>query len=211
MLRGRVLGGRAVGRADHLDGRDASVGGEAALIERAKDDPEAFGLLYDRYVEAVYAFCFRRLGTREAAEDATSQVFTNVLAALPRYRERDDAFRAWLFTIAYRVVHDRFRDRQRRPTAPLDHAAAVPDPAPSPEDAAVAADACETLTRLLGRLSADQRRIVELRLAGLNGEEIARLLGKRRNAVDVAQHRAIARLRALLDRETSGREDERVR
>jgi RNA polymerase sigma-70 factor, ECF subfamily len=208
MLGARVLSGRAVERSD---GREASDAGEAALIERAKHDPEAFGLLYDRYVEAVYAFCLRRLDAREAAEDATSQVFTNVLAALPRYREREGAFRAWLFTVAYRVVADRFRDQQRRPTAPLDHAAELADPAPSPEESALAADASDTLARLLGRLTADQRRIVELRLAGLNGDEIARLLGKSRNAVDVAQHRALVRLRALLEREARDQEDERAR
>ena len=44
----------------------------------------------------------------------------------------------------------------------------------------------------------DQRRVVELRLAGLKGDEIATILGKRRNAVDALQFRAIARMRQVL-------------
>jgi DNA-directed RNA polymerase specialized sigma24 family protein len=51
---------------------------------------------------------------------------------------------------------------------------------------------------LLLRLPPDQRRILELRLAGLTGPEIAAVLGKRLGAVKVAQSRAIARLRQIL-------------
>jgi DNA-directed RNA polymerase specialized sigma24 family protein len=66
------------------------------LAALARRDPEAFGLLYDRYVDPVFAYCWRRLGKREDAEDATQQVFAKALSAIPRYREA--SFRSWLFT-----------------------------------------------------------------------------------------------------------------
>ena len=199
----RALGGRAAGRTEDGGTWDAPADGEAALVARAREDPEAFGLLYDRYVDDIFAFCYRRLGAREAAEDATSQVFTNALAALPRYRERDGAFRSWLFSIAFHVVSDGFREQRRRPSASLDSAASLADPEPSPEDLAIAADQKDVLAWLLAQLTGNQRRIIELRLAGLSGDEIARILGRTRNAVDVAQHRAIKRLRRLLASHTA--------
>lgn len=79
------------------------------LAARAQHDPNAFAPLYQRYVRPIYAFCFQRLGTRELAEDATSQTFVKALAALPGYRA--GSFRAWLYTIAHNVVIDVHRAR----------------------------------------------------------------------------------------------------
>ena len=53
-------------------------------------------------------------------------------------------------------------------------------------------------------LPPEQARPLELRLAGLNDAEIARVLGRSHGAVRVAQHRALRRLRALL--EAAGKE-----
>jgi RNA polymerase sigma-70 factor (ECF subfamily) len=169
---------------------------EADLVARAKHDPRAFALLYARYLDPIHRHCYRRLGSREAAEDATSQVFTKALASLPRYEERAGSFRGWLFTIANHVLADHFR--AARPHHPLDVAADLPDATPSPEDLALAADASRGLLEVLAQLPDGQRRVVELRLAGLTGPEIGRVLGCRAKTVDVAQFRAVARLRTLL-------------
>ena len=77
----------------------------------AQLDPSAFAPLYRRYVRSIYAFCYQRLGSKELAEDATSQVFANSLASLPRYRF--GSFRGWLYAIARNVV----TDERRRPVA----------------------------------------------------------------------------------------------
>lgn len=74
---------------------------DAELVALAMADLRQFALLYTRYLDPVHRYCYRRLGSREAAEDATSAVFTKALAAFPRYR--DASFRAWLFTIAHHV------------------------------------------------------------------------------------------------------------
>ncbi len=98
---------------------------EAEIIEAVQADREAFALLYRRHVSQVYRYCYCRLGNREAAEDATSAVFTKALIALPRYR--GGSFRAWLFAIAQNVVVDDYRSR--RPVQPLAAAADLVDPA----------------------------------------------------------------------------------
>jgi RNA polymerase sigma-70 factor (ECF subfamily) len=169
---------------------------DADLAVRAKTDRRVFALLYGRYVDAIHRHCYRRLSSREAAEDATSQVFTQALAALPRFDERGGSFRGWLFTIANHVLADQFRTaRMHRPIEAADD---VPDAAPSPEELALAADAGRGLREVLPQLPDQQRRVIELRLAGLTGPEIGRVLGCRAKTVDVAQFRAVARLRVLL-------------
>jgi hypothetical protein len=54
-------------------------------VARAQQgEREAFGVLYDRYLPRVYAYCYRLLGEREAAEDANTEVFMRTLSALYR-------------------------------------------------------------------------------------------------------------------------------
>lgn len=172
-----------------------SADADANLITRARHDPHAFALLYRRYLDPVYRYCYHRLGSKEVAEDATSQVFAKALAALPSYRG-DRPFRSWLFAIAHNIIVD--AHRARRPDQPLEAAAYVFDIAPSPEDAALAAEGERTVRALLSGLSPDQARVVELRLAGLTEVEIARVLGRRPGAVRAVQFRALTRLRSLL-------------
>lgn len=165
---------------------------ESLLVEQARDDREAFAALYARYFDPVYRYCYYRLGSREAAEDATSQIFLQVLTALPRYQEVG-TFRSWLFTIAHNVVTN--RARARRPSEPFATARQHADPAPLPEELALAADAQRALAAGVATLPPDQRRAVELRLAGLTGPEIARVLGRSHAAVKMLQLRAVDRLR----------------
>jgi RNA polymerase sigma-70 factor (ECF subfamily) len=167
--------------------------GDAEVVARVRDDPAAFGVLYARYVGSIYRYCYRALGGREAAEDATSQTFTAALAALPRYR--GGSFRGWLFAIARNAVADA---RRRWPTLPFESAGVLRDASPTPEEQAMATEAGGSLRAALTRLTPEQRDVVELRLAGLTGPEIARALGRRPEAVKSTQFRAYARLRDVL-------------
>jgi RNA polymerase sigma-70 factor (ECF subfamily) len=179
---------------------------ETALIASAKLDRAAFGLLYDRYLDDVYGYCYRQLGGREAAEDATQLIFTKAFAGIGRYDHR--SFRGWLFTIAHNVVVD--AQRARRPYQEIDAAAEIEDPAPSPEELAVAGDESRRIRALLVRLSPQQRAVVELRLGALTDREIAAVLRMDYGAVRQTQHRALLRLRELMGIGTTreeGRDD----
>lgn len=168
---------------------------EPDLVAQARSDREAFAALYDRYFDPVYRYCYHRLGSREAAEDATSQIFLQVLTALPRYQEVG-TFRSWLFTIAHNVITNRVR--ARRPNEPLETASEQADPGPLAEELALAADEQRALAAGVATLPPDQRRAVELRLAGLTGPETARALGRSHAAVKMLQLRAVDRLRTHL-------------
>lgn len=172
---------------------------DAAIVARAKRDRQAFAPLYETYFDRIYAYCWRRLGTTDAAADATSLIFAKALAALDRCD--DWSFRSWLFAIAHNVVTDVYRTH--RVTEPLTAAGGLSDGSPTPEERLLATEERQRVRLLLGALSADQRAVVELRLSGLTGQEISAVLGKSRTAIDSTQHRAIARLRVLLGVESA--------
>jgi RNA polymerase sigma-70 factor (ECF subfamily) len=177
-----------------------STGSEAMILAEAQRDPAAFAPLYEAYFQAVYRYCYARLGDWQAAEDAASQTFTNALSALPRFREdgHPGSFRAWLFTIAHNVVISQHRARGKGQPRPLTAAWDIADAAPSPEDAAVAAEASRSIHTVLAHLTGEQPQVVELRLAGLTDAEIARIIGRRHGAVRAVQYRALLKLRTLL-------------
>src|SRR3954470_14834578 len=119
------------------EGSSDSSDSDAALVALAQMDRQAFALLYRRYLNPVHQYCFRRLGSREAAEDATSLVFTKAFAALPTFRA--GSFRSWLFAIAHHVIADSLR--ARRVVDELEAAAEVPDGALAPDEIVIVAEA----------------------------------------------------------------------
>ena len=170
---------------------------ETAMVLLAQRDLRAFEPVYRRYYRPITRYCFRRLGEREAAADATSQTFARAMAGIDGYRTGSVA--AWLFTIARNTVIDLVR--YRRPQVDIDavdSAGGLVDRARLPDDSAIGADQRRALFAAMDRLTPEQRGVVELRLAGLSGQEIADVLGISVSAVKSSQFRAYARLRALL-------------
>ena len=142
-------------------------------------------------VRRVYAYVSYRLGDGPDAEDVTSGVFENAL----RYRSTYDPVRgepvAWLFGIARRCVAQALTGRS-------ESASELVEPV-APDD--VEAEALERLAleQALRALSDRERDLIALRYgADLRAREIAELVGESKNAVEVALHRALGRLRAEL-------------
>jgi RNA polymerase sigma-70 factor (ECF subfamily) len=183
---------------EHRSPGPLTAGTDAALVAAARIDIQVFGALYERHRDDVLRYTFYCLGDWDDAADATQQIFANALAGLPRFADRGDSFRPWLFRIAHNEVCTRHGQRARRATSPLPDDLEIVDPAPSPEDLALAADDHTRLFMLLIHLPPDRRRVCELRFAGLTDKEIARVLGKSAGAVRTAQSRAVAQLRDLM-------------
>lgn len=177
----------------------AMVVREASEIARARHNPAAFAPLYERYVDAIYSYCLRRISDPEQAADMTAQIFTRALGAMPRYTENSGTFRSWLFSIAHNLLVDTYR--KQRDIASLDeriHIHLVDESTPGPERLALQADLRRALHCAMTKLTDGQREVVELRLAGLTGPEIADVLGMTIAAVKSIQFRAYTRLRELL-------------
>lgn len=175
---------------------------DAAVLARARADRSAFAPIYHRYAADIYRYCYRCLGSREDAEDATSQVFTQAIGHL--HQLRDDNIRSWIYRIAHNVVID--KARRERPTASLAEIHQSYAVEPSPESHAIAAERSERVLAAMETLSPRDRQLVLLRLNGLTGEEIATVLGITHGTVRVAHHRAIERLRAILADEEKRRD-----
>lgn len=180
---------------------------DGRLFVRAQDIPGSFAVLYERFFDQVYWYCFSRLGEAALAEDATSQIFAKVLAALPRYEIREASFRSWLFRIAHNVVIDEVR--ARRSHEPLEAAVEIEATGPTPEEMAIVEERHRVLRDLLLRLPEEQRRIVELRLAGLSSIEIGEAVGRTPGAIDTALWRATIKLRELLEETELGTKEGR--
>lgn len=175
------------------------------LVARAQFDPAGFDAIFDRYWNPVLRYCYYRLGDWHQAEDAAAQVFLNALAALPSFvpSGQPNAFKAWLFTIAFRVVSNVRRADTRHPQTPIEMAGELLASDEPLDDRAIASDEQETLVRLIQQLKPEQRQLVELRLAGLTDADIGQVLGKSPVAIRKAQSRAVLALRALLDAQYS--------
>jgi RNA polymerase sigma-70 factor (ECF subfamily) len=181
--------------ADEVGAPGVGSDPDAVLALRARSDPEAFGLLYSRYASRVISYFLLRTGSREDAEDLASQVFVQAFEALPRFRAGKGTVRSWLFAIAHNLSVSHYRSRQvMRPIDTID----LYDSAPSLEERAVQGDDLRRLRSALATLTDEQRRVIELRLAGLSGTEISRAAGKSYAAVKMLQHRALDQLRLVL-------------
>lgn len=179
---------------------------DEALVAAAQADSAAFAALYLRYVDLIYRFCYRRLGDRTAAEDATSRIFERTLRALPKYRA--GSFRSWLFTIARNTITDVYRsERPDRKEHRIPETWDMRDERPGPEQQSIDADSGRWIRGLLIHLTEDQRRVVELRLVGLTDTEIATVLGRSRGSVRTIQFRAIQKLRALVAEDAAQEHD----
>jgi len=147
-------------------------------------------------IRRVYSYAAYRLGDGPDAEDATSETLERAL----RYRSSYDADagtpQAWILGIARRIVGEH-EARGRVPADALDDETAESAPGDDPSDRALDRFALRDALQLL---SQDERDLFALRYgADLTAREIARVLGSRTNTVEVALHRAHARLRDLLD------------
>jgi RNA polymerase sigma-70 factor (ECF subfamily) len=172
---------------------------DAALMALAARDPAQFAPLYERYVSRVYAYCLRRAGSTQEAEDLCSQVFTQALTHLHTWRGGMVA--AWLFQIAHNTVVNHYRGR--RSLVALDDVDLWDE---GMTDAFDLAEDARIVKTLVADLTDDQRHLLSLTLdAGLSSQEAGVVLGKSAGAVRVQLHRTIKHLRDRYERLVEGR------
>lgn len=172
--------------------RDRVVG----LVRLAQEgDADAFGQLYDRYVDGIYRFCYHRVSTVQLAEDLTSETFFRALRGIGGFRWQGRDFGAWLTTIARNLVTDHYKSGRSRLETVSDELPERDDVRPGPEDAALATLTQEALAGALRQLPAEQRDCVVMRfLQGLSIAETAEVLGRTDGAVKQLQLRAVRNL-----------------
>lgn len=175
---------------------------ERVLVEQAKYDPEAFGLLYQRYVTRIYNYHYRHTGNVHDAEDLTSRTFYRALRSIESYQDRGYSFQAWLFRIAHNLVVNLYRDRDRRPSVSLEDVrpADLHDLGFHYEFTAL--DDKRALARALDALPEERKTLILLKfVAQMSNVEIAAVLGKSEGAVKALYHRTLISLRRKISEE----------
>jgi RNA polymerase sigma-70 factor (ECF subfamily) len=171
-----------------------------ALVRAVQDgDGEAFGKLYDRYVDQVFRFIYYRVSDRALAEDFTSETFLRALRRISSINYQGRDIGAWFITIARNIVFDHTKSARFRLELTTGESVETTDFEASPETAVLAH---LTNTRLLAAVNAlgeEQKECIVLRfLHGLSVAETAAVMGKNDGAIKALQHRAVKRLASVL-------------
>lgn len=174
---------------------------ERDLLVRAQSSADGFGELFDRYYDRIYAYAFRRLGTQVAAEDIAACVFEHALRDIKRVRWQGKPIVAWLYRIASRRVADYYRDKENSTVGELEWG----DEGASPDRALERAELFAMVQTGMDRLNARDREIIQLTYFDeASTDEIAALLDCTPNSVYVRLHRALKRLRMVLEEDDDG-------
>lgn len=209
--------GPALGAPGTLPGRqdDAPDSAEAARLERVRalvelaqrGDAEAFGQLYEEYVDVVYRYVYVRVGSRQLAEDITSETFLKALRRLDAFRWQGRDIAAWFVTIARNLITDHHRAGRTRMEITTEELLDAADPgdgvrgthAPGPEDAVLERSRNERLVEAVRQLKPEQQECLVLRFFHeMSLAETAQVLGRSEGAVKQLQLRAVRALAGIL-------------
>lgn len=175
---------------------------DAELVVAAKEDAEAFGILYERYVAQIYRYLYYRTGNSQDAEDLTARTFYRALRGLPRYQERGLPFAAWLYRIAHNAVANWLRDRSRRPVTSLEAAATSFSRDGEPVTTLERQEEQERLLAAVRRLPPQRQELLIFKFVeGMSNAEIGIIMGRSEGAIKSLYHRTLVELREQLAQE----------
>jgi RNA polymerase sigma-70 factor, ECF subfamily len=176
---------------------------EAQLVARARRDPAAFGVLYEHYIDRIYAYIYHRVGNTEDTEDLTARTFYRALDKLDSYEDRGLPFSAWLFRIAHNLVANWHRDHSRRNFLSLDRLWGHSRSGDTPHEQLEREEEHNELWAAIERLPSERRNLLLYKFGSrLSNVEIGEMLDKSESAIKSLYFRTLSTLRK--DLETRG-------
>jgi RNA polymerase sigma-70 factor (ECF subfamily) len=171
-----------------------------SLVQAAQaGNGEAFGRLYDHYVDSVFRFIFYRVNDRALAEDFTSETFLRALRRISTINYQGRDIGAWFMTIARNIVFDHAKSARFRLELTTGEVLEGDDHEPSPELTVLTNLTNARLLEAVNSLGEEQKECIVLRfLQGLSVAETAQVMGKNDGAIKALQHRAVKRLASVL-------------
>lgn len=200
---------------------------DVTLARAAGGDGVAWRVLVDQYARRVFALIVKQCGDRELAEEITQATFVKLVGQLGKYSERG-RFEPWLFRIAMNQIRDEMR-RRKRQARPMDMTGSAGDEdrpwsavegelvggagsrgeasargeggeGEAPFEAVSRGEQLGRLKAAIATLGEDDREILNLRhTAGLSFAEIAQTLDEPLGTVLARGHRALGKLRKMLE------------
>jgi RNA polymerase sigma-70 factor (ECF subfamily) len=173
---------------------------ESPLIEAARRDPAAFGVLYETYVDRIYAYIYHRVGNVQDTEDLTARTFYRALDSLDTYEDRGAPFSAWLFRIAHNLVANFHRDRSRRRFLSLDRLWFHSQDEDTPHQSLEQEEKHAALWMAISRLPEERRNLLLYKFGSqMSNLEIGALMDKSESAIKSLYFRTLAALRQDLE------------
>jgi RNA polymerase sigma-70 factor (ECF subfamily) len=172
---------------------------DAMLVQLAKEDPEAFGELYERYVTKIYNYIYYRVGDQEEAEDLTARTFFRALRKIGSYEERGLPFSAWLYRIAHNLVANWHRSQSRRKSVQLDELITATSDVSSPSAQVEKQEDREALLDVISELPEDRQQLLILKFVErMPNAQIGQVMGRSESSIKSLYHRTLKTLRSSL-------------
>ncbi len=170
---------------------------ESELISLAcVGNADAFGVLYEKYIDQIYNYIYFRTSNGKDAEDICSRVFIRALNHIERYEDRGYPFSAWLYRIAHNLVVNWYRDKERSEEISLTEEYPSPAMNGSVEDRIENEDERETLLQIIRDLPEDRKELLILKhVEGLTNFEIGEIMDRTEGAIKALYHRTLESLR----------------
>ena len=170
------------------------------LLRASQGDLDAFGVLYEKYVERIFNYVYYRTGNVHDAEDLTARVFYRALHHIHTYTDRGVPFSAWLYRIAHNLVANWHRDRSRHQEIPLSDAPTIHYKGDPPEVALMQTQERDSLLRLIRHLPSERQHLLILKFVEhMSNAEIGQIMARSEGAVKSLYHRTLLALRDELE------------
>lgn len=178
------------------------------LVEQARTDAHAFGMLFDRHHDQIFKYILHRTANAELARDLTSDTFFKAMNKLWTFRWQNVPFSAWLFRIASNEVNAHFRKHGKFKSIPIDEIMNNPgseyrelkNELKNAEEEIAANHLFLELHQAVTRLKPRYQEVVSLRFfEGKPVKEVALILDKSEGTVKSLLHRALKQLQGILD------------
>ena len=173
---------------------------EYEIVQKAKENPQFFAPLYDKYYDAIFIYINRRIDDEELTADMTAQVFYKCLKSLEKYDFQGVPFSAWLFRIAINEINQFFKQqksRERIVSLKEKHINILFEELQHHD----VKDKYDIVTKLLQHLDSHDVQFIELRFfEGRSFKEIGFLLGLTEVNAKVKTYRILAKLKEYAEK-----------
>lgn len=180
------------------------------LVEQARSgEAEAFGHLYDLFLDKIYRFIFLKVSNKQEAEDLSQQVFMKAWEAIGRFEDEGVPFSSWLYKIARNLVIDFYRTRKASISLEENIDSEVLWDEIDAGEEIVRNHEKEMILIALNDLTGDQKDVILLRyIEDLPYDEIAKITNKNQTALRILQYRGMKKLRVILEGKKNKKTDE---
>lgn len=172
---------------------------EDLVRQAVQGDAQAFGALYNLYLDAIYKYIYYRTGKALVAEDLTERVFLKAWSGIGNYEQRGIHFSSWLYRIARNTAIDYYRTKREEVPFAIDPPTLAEEEGLTPEQLLLSKEEVKELQRAISQLPEEQQQVIILRFVeGLSYVQVSEIMGKSEGACRVIQHRTLMALSRLL-------------